>query len=387
MISSGAPTTYVYNAGNELTTLQDSSGTTTSTYDGCGNLVTSVAPGNLLTTNTWDGENRPTQVALPSGVVDIFRYNGDGQRVQKQDSTGTTKHLWDGQNILLETNASNVIQVVYSLAPALYGNLISQTRSGTDSFYLFDALGAARQLANSTMSVTDSYLYDSFGNNLATSGTATNSFRYVGRFGYYYDLDLTWFYLRARYYNILSGRFVTRDPLWFSARPSLESLNAYLYASNSPISLMDPSGELIKRPRWEPPTGWNPFTSEWWGYGNYCGWYRRGQNGAPIDALDSACQEHDKCQAGWDTCNQWDIERCSQKLCADAREAYDTGCERSWPGQINQFQRWHCQDAAVDVMRLFCTVGTGLNWFNYILNSVPPILAFSAASVDRFQTQ
>jgi hypothetical protein len=80
--------------------------------------------------------------------VDTFTYNGDGQRVQKQDSTGTNNHVWDGQNMLLETNASDVIQVVYALEPVLYGNLISQSRGGVDSFYLFDALGSVRQLAN-----------------------------------------------------------------------------------------------------------------------------------------------------------------------------------------------------------------------------------------------
>ena len=105
LLNSGAPTTSTYNAANELATSQTSAGVTTSTYDGDGNLLTSLAPGNQWTTNTWDGENRLTQVALPSGIVDTFTYNGDGQRVQKQDSTGTTKHVWDGQNILLETNA------------------------------------------------------------------------------------------------------------------------------------------------------------------------------------------------------------------------------------------------------------------------------------------
>ena len=103
--------------------------------------------------------------------MNTFTYNGDGQRVQKQDSTGTTRHVWDGQNILLETDGSNIIQVVYTLEPAVYGNLISQRRSGTTSFYLFDGLGSTTQLANSTGSVTDSYLYDSFGDILLKGST------------------------------------------------------------------------------------------------------------------------------------------------------------------------------------------------------------------------
>ena len=132
LLNNGSPTTNTYNAANELATSQTSSGVTTSTYDGDGNLLTSSAPGSQLTSYLWDGENRLTQVALPTAIVDTFTYNGDGQRVQKQDSTGTTNHVWDRQSILLETNASNVIQAVYTLEPATYGNLISQRRTQDD---------------------------------------------------------------------------------------------------------------------------------------------------------------------------------------------------------------------------------------------------------------
>ncbi|HKI17167.1 MAG TPA: hypothetical protein VKA15_04780 [Isosphaeraceae bacterium] len=159
LVNGGAATTSTYNAANQLATRLSSAGTTTYTFDRDGNLLTSLAPGSQWTTNTWDGENRLTQVALPSGIVDSFTYNGDGQRVQKQDSAGTTDHVWDGRNILLETSASNIIQVVYTAEPVVYGNLVSQSRSGTDSFYLFDALGSTRELASIVGSVTDSYLY------------------------------------------------------------------------------------------------------------------------------------------------------------------------------------------------------------------------------------
>jgi RHS repeat-associated protein len=236
LLNSGAPTTYVYNAANELSTNQASAGVTTYAFDGDGNLLTSVAPGNQITTNTWDGENRLTQVALPSGVADTFTYNGDGQRVQKLDSTGTTKHVWDGQNILLETNAGNIIQVLYTLQPVVYGNLISQHRSGVDSFYLFDALGSTRQLANSTGTATDQYVYDSFGN-ILKQGTTTNPFLYVGRIGYYYDVDLAKFYVRARIYDPTQGRFYSRDPIYIPAQANL-----YQYANLRPTTHVDPSG-------------------------------------------------------------------------------------------------------------------------------------------------
>lgn len=57
-----------------------------------------------------------------------------------------TNYLWDEASqygdVVLETDASNVIQASYTLA---YNQLISQNRANTDSFYLHDALGSTRQ--------------------------------------------------------------------------------------------------------------------------------------------------------------------------------------------------------------------------------------------------
>ena len=369
MLNGGAPTSYTYNAANELTTLQASAGVTTNTYDGDGNLLTSLAAGNQLTTNIWDGENRLTQVSLPSRTVDVFVYNGDGQRVQKQDSTGTTKHVWDGQNILLETSASNAIQVVYTLEPAIFGNLISQSRSGVDSFYLFDALGSARQLANSAGSVTDSYLYDSFGNILLTSGSTINWFRYIGFLGCYYNLDLVNYYLRARYYNMAVAGFLSRDPSAFVRLPNMQLVtNYYYYARNNPVGFNDPSGldepPLIPpllppslRPPPPPPPPpppnltSNPLT---FGYGRYCGGSRNGP-GDPIDALDWACRKHDKCQATWWTCNPYHIVTCSTDLCYDAYNAWQKGCQIKYVGQTQKLAT--CLAASKDVMNFFCPLG------------------------------
>ncbi len=149
MVNNGAATTYSYNAANELATSNNSAGVTTYAFDGDGNVVTALAPGNQPTTSAWDGENRLTSVFMSSGVAASFTYNGDGQRVQKQVSTVSVKHVWDEQNILLETDLNNNVQVLYSMEPRFYGKLISESRSGAQSFYLFDSLGSTRQLVNS----------------------------------------------------------------------------------------------------------------------------------------------------------------------------------------------------------------------------------------------
>jgi RHS repeat-associated protein len=180
-----------------------------------------------------------TQVVLPAGTTDAFTYNGDGQRVQKVDSGGTTNFVWDGQNVLLEANAGNVIQAVYTLEPQTYGNLVSQRRGGATSYYHFDGLGSTAQLTGSTGSVTDTCLYDSWGNLLTSTGSTINSFEFAGRSGYVYDTDLSHYYVRNRYYVPAFGRFLSIDPLY---KLNIINFNIYSYSNNDPVNNFDPNG-------------------------------------------------------------------------------------------------------------------------------------------------
>ena len=122
----------------------------------------------------------------------------------------TTSGIYE--NTLLEANSSNVVQAAYTLEPVAFGNLISQARGGVTSIYLFDASGSTRQLTNLAGVSTDAYVYDAFGNPVVTTGTSVNWFRYIGRLGYYRDLDLSQYYVRARYYDPHSARFLSADP-------------------------------------------------------------------------------------------------------------------------------------------------------------------------------
>jgi len=52
-------------------------------------------------------------------------------------------------------------------------------------------------------------------------------------------------YLNARYYNGTIGRFVTQDPVFWGNQnlADPQSLNAYSYANNNPITFSDPNGK------------------------------------------------------------------------------------------------------------------------------------------------
>jgi RHS repeat-associated protein len=245
-------TTYTCDAANQLTKYVDNTGTTTFTYDATGNQrLQIVSAGGGTTTNTWDFENRLIKVALPNGTVNTFTYNGDGQRVERQDSKGTLIEVWDGQKILLETDGMNSTQVIYTLSPALYGDIVSQRRLGVSRYFVFDPLGSASRLTDGNQNVTDSYLFKAFGESLLAAGPTTNPFGFMGRLGYYFDPDLTRFTVRARVYAPGFARWISQDPIGFWGG----DVNLSRYVGNRPTKGADPRGT-----DW-----WNPFTWFSWG--------------------------------------------------------------------------------------------------------------------------
>lgn len=241
-------------------------------------------------------------------ITNQYAYNGDGQRVQIIDSQGTKKQIWDGENILLETDGADATQVVYTLEPAEYGNLVSQRRGTTNSYYLFDALGSTRKLTNSAGAVTDSYDFRAYGQIAAISGSTVNVFRWVGELGYYFDDDRDDYYIRARHYSPALARFMSQDPIGFDGSP----WNLFEYVKSKPAMDVDPSGLVIRC------TQECEQWPNWTVYGCYCGeGARPGRGGRPplpIDPLDACCQEHDKCY-GRNGCPSRSIGRQRSPAC------------------------------------------------------------------------
>jgi RHS repeat-associated protein len=59
--------------------------------------------------------------------------------------------------------------------------------------------------------------------------------------GEQYDSDLALYYLRARYYNPNTGRFMSRDPE-DGKTTDPATLHKYLYADGDPVNMRDPMG-------------------------------------------------------------------------------------------------------------------------------------------------
>ena len=215
-----------YNADDEVSS---------ETYDSNGNTL---ATGGK--TFAYDSENHLT--SENGGAVRLI-YDGDGNRVAKIVDGVTTQYLVDDLNPtgypqVVEEVVNGVVtrQYTYGLQRISENQVISNV--WTPSFYVYDGGGSVRQLTNTAGVVTDNYDYDAFGNKINSTGSTPNNYLYRGE---QYDPDLGLYYLRARYYNPMTGRFLSRDPEeGYSKDP--KSLHKYLYANGDPINRIDPSG-------------------------------------------------------------------------------------------------------------------------------------------------
>jgi len=137
-------------------------------------------------TATYYSHNR-----LMSTDMALYDYDNEGQLASKQEG-GTTNYTFDK---------------AYRL-----------TGIGADTF-AYD--GAGNRLRAVKGGVETRYIYDANGNLLAEAN------------GFYY--------MRARYYDPVNGRFISEDPMGFDGG----DVNLYVYGSNNPVLLVDPSGEFI----------------------------------------------------------------------------------------------------------------------------------------------
>ena len=141
------------------------------------------------------------------------------------------------------------------------GLLYAENAADEKTWYVKDAHGDTVQLTDGNGNIVWNYAYDAFGNQKETVNSGTepyNPFRYTGE---YFDAETGFIYLRARYMDPQTGRFISEDPV-------CDGTNWYVYAAGNPVRYYDPSGLAV--------TDWdrqhctesdinalNRYTSEW----------------------------------------------------------------------------------------------------------------------------
>ncbi|MGA2436161.1 MAG: RHS repeat-associated core domain-containing protein, partial [Bryobacteraceae bacterium] len=196
------------------------------TYDANGNTLVSGA-------RSFGYDSLNQLVNFNNGAITMV-YDGDGNRVAK----GATQYLVDANNptglpqVVEEISGSTVTRTyTYGLGRISQRQLVSGGWQA--SFYGYDAHGDMRFLMDPTGTVSDTYDYDAWGNTVSETGSTPNVFLYQGEQS---DSETHLYYLRARYFDSLTGRFLSVDPL------ADQTGRTYLYASADPVDGSDPNG-------------------------------------------------------------------------------------------------------------------------------------------------
>ena len=281
-----AKVTYTYDAAGNRLTQAGTLGKVKYEYDAANRLtaVNGVAytwdnAGNLLSDGTrkytWDAAGRLTQACpersrrVVSGThTTAYTYNGDGVRVQQVVDGKATRYVQDVAAplpvVLVERSGLQAAYYLYGL------DLIGREQSSPVGpatawqYYHYDGLGSVRHITDGRGQEVGRYSYYAFGAARAVSGV-DSEWRFTGE---QWDAGAGLYFLRARYYEPGTGRFVSADPFPGSAWLP-QSLNGYCYVGNDPVNYRDPTGL-----RWEP-----------WG-GGLC---KECSPGIPPECMDENC--------------------------------------------------------------------------------------------------
>jgi RHS repeat-associated protein len=231
-LSSDRIKNYVYNPGNQLALDGGNY-----TYDKNGSLLEKITADGT-TTYAWDYDNRLVNVVTSDGTVTEFAYDPLGRRILKRvtdNGASTAMHyFYDNGNILFEYDDAGTIGNRYTHGLGTDEHLRVDTGKGK-YYYHADGLGSTIAVTDTAGTVVQTYQYDSFGNLKDQKNRVKQPYTYTGR---EWDKEIGLYYYRARYYDPMDGRFISKDPIGFKGG----DVDLYGYVHSNPMNKKDPKG-------------------------------------------------------------------------------------------------------------------------------------------------
>ena len=218
---------YLYNEKNQLVEEESPADRKQFSYDRQGGIIEEK---NAAGTRrfSYNSRHQQTRVETETGSVQENRYDAEGLRFELLENGRRTSFVYhDGE--LLQEEGREEQGTSYHLGAGM-----EAFRRGQElSYYHRDEQLSTVFVTDGHRNVQNSYQYDAFGMSLGTTEKLNNRIRYTGQ---QYDELTEQYYLRARYYNPVAGRFMQEDVY------QGDGLNLYAYCHNNPVVYYDPSG-------------------------------------------------------------------------------------------------------------------------------------------------
>ena len=202
-----------------------------------------------------------------------FTYNVNGVRTSKKSNGFTTRYYLNGNQILMQKDASNELTFFYG-ADGVTGFHLKNNVIDEDFYYKKNVQNDVIGIYSTQGTQIARYSYDAWGNQfveyLANNGKYVaieddfmyndtsvenrfiafkNPFRYRS---YYYDFETNLYYLNSRYYDPEIGRFINADDISTlnTTKIAQNGLNLYAYCLNNPANSIDENGDIPKWLKW-----------------------------------------------------------------------------------------------------------------------------------------
>ncbi|MBU3218386.1 RHS repeat-associated core domain-containing protein, partial [Clostridium estertheticum] len=224
---------YVYNVKNRLKELHQDSGTNLFTYDKQGNTIKEETQvGN----NSYEYNNLNQQVKAitKEGNTLVSRYDTEGLRCEIEENEKLTRFIFHKENVLVETDKDyNCISRFTRGYEVVAADIADGDLGSNRYYYTHDEQGSTIHITDKEQRIKNEYCYDAFGNVLDSREDVHNRITYTGQ---QFDGITNQYYLRARFYNPVIGRFTQEDVY------RGDGLNLYGYCGNNSVGYWDPSG-------------------------------------------------------------------------------------------------------------------------------------------------
>lgn len=235
----GKKITYYYNSMNQLIK-EEGESTKEYAYDRRGNLIQCINDGRENEFYEFNSMNRLSRYIGKDGCAVTYNYNALGHRVNKVISNKSDSRfekyrvdITKGYNNLLcmeDGSKSQEFIWDYQLAGAW--------DSSDSRYFLIDELHSPIRYTAANGRVLENYDYNEFGNCVKGSLGTMQPFGFTG---YQWDRESGNYYVHARQYMPLTGRFISQD-LYGGNLGAAYTLNYYNYCYQNPLRYLDPTG-------------------------------------------------------------------------------------------------------------------------------------------------